>query len=55
MLQRSGALSDRIDAARDEGNDRRARRLFRLYIKNQRLQTREAGRIRRALTAVIGA
>jgi len=53
MLKRENAIDDALEKARRDGNEGRADRLFRLYIKNQRLQTRAAGRIRRALVAVV--
>lgn len=54
MLKRENAIDDALDAARRDGDQARANRLFRLYVKNQRLQTRAARRIRRALAAVVG-
>lgn len=55
MMKRENAIDDALEEARRDGNEGRADRLFRLYIKNQRLQTRAARRIRRAVAAAVGA
>jgi uncharacterized protein YjcR len=54
MLNRENKINEELDAAREEGDEGRVSRLWELYIKSQRLQTRETRRIRRAISARTG-